>query len=549
MLNASTVIADTIMLVSGNNTTNGNNGANGINGTNGQGGTQCVIPPYYICTPLDNGGTGGTGGTSGVGGDAGSAGNTSFIADHLRTKNITLVRETGDFNFDIGTMYVKANDTMFLKNINSGYFNIDVLLFDLTGVASGSTMLSINGSSSSVNLLNTDITLAVDKSNPLLEAGYSIDLINVVSNASSFSIFGNTSLHGTTLQARQGVSIIYDFEVNQTNKTLTATTIDGARLNPKTKTLGEGFVGGFVTVKEGQDLIADMSINNIAYIAQTASDIAPFVIGSKGSSKYDTGSFVDVDSIHLIAGLAFNTDLDDLYGQSLTTGAFFEAGESSYETDNELDTAASVKSRGDVKYYGLGALARFAFSPSEIGRLYFDAAIRGGRAKNSFISDDLTDNFGVKAEYDIKGLYYGAHAGVGYIFNLTDNSHLELYGKYLYLHQDGDSYTLSTSDEVKFGDINSQRVKGGFNLFYTINEYFTPYIGVAYEHEFDGKSKGSIYGFELESPDLKGESYIGELDLAITPSRDSSFFIDLNVKGYIGKREGISGSLKMEYGF
>jgi hypothetical protein len=531
-LYATTVIVDSLLLASGVG------GENSVTGTDGNSGILSGIG--FI-------------GSAGIGGDAGNGGiggNVSFETHNLRAQYIDLTKSKyGSLSFTVGTLHVFEGDSIYLQNIRSDDFSIDKLLFDITGVLSGSTMLSISGVDSDINILNSDISLTLDRTNPLLEAGYTVDLIKDTSNSLYFTIFGNTSLDGTTLQAKQGISLIYDFEVNQDANTLSATVKSDAKLNPQTKTLTEGFIGGFASVREGQDIIADMAINNVMYIAQSASDVTAFALSTKGKSQYTTGSHVDVNTLHLLTGFAFNSDLNDLYGRSLTTGVFFEGGNGDYKTENDFSTTSSLKSKGNIKYYGLGTLARFGFSPSELGRLYIEGAIRGGQAKNNFHSDDLTDSSGVKAEYDVKGLYYGMHMGTGYIFNLADDIRLELYGKYLYLHQNGDSDIMPTGDKVTFNDINSQRLKGGLNFYYTINEFFTPYIGIAYEQEFDGEGGGRICNFDIEAPSLKGGSTIGELDFTITPSRDSSFFIDLNLKGYIGQREGLAGTLKLEYGF
>ncbi|GHU09734.1 hypothetical protein FACS1894158_19110 [Betaproteobacteria bacterium] len=76
-----------------------------------------------------------------------------------------------------------------------------------------------------------------------------------------------------------------------------------------------------------------------------------------------------------------------------------------------------------------------------------------------------------------------------------------------------------------------------------------PYIGLAWEHEFDGKAKATAYGSAIDTPKLKGDTGIIELGLTVKPSATKPLTVNFGVQGYVGKREGMSGSLKVEYRF
>ena len=82
-----------------------------------------------------------------------------------------------------------------------------------------------------------------------------------------------------------------------------------------------------------------------------------------------------------------------------------------------------------------------------------------------------------------------------------------------------------------------------------VNEYITPYIGVAWEHEFDGESSATTNNLPILEPDLRGDTGIGEIGLTITPSETIPLTVDLGVTGYVGTREGISGSLLVKWTF
>jgi len=104
-------------------------------------------------------------------------------------------------------------------------------------------------------------------------------------------------------------------------------------------------------------------------------------------------------------------------------------------------------------------------------------------------------------------------------------------------------------DPIKFKDMDSHRLRGGARFRYAINEYVTPYIGAAYEHEFDGRARAAVYGHKVGTPDLIGGTGMGELGLSLNPSKDLPLSIDLGVQGYVGKREGVTGSLQVHFEF
>jgi outer membrane autotransporter protein len=145
--------------------------------------------------------------------------------------------------------------------------------------------------------------------------------------------------------------------------------------------------------------------------------------------------------------------------------------------------------------------------------------------------------------------YYGLHAGLGYVWQFTDNASLDLYGKYFWTRQNGDSVHLSTGEPVKFKDADSSRVRFGGRLAYAINDAVSPYVGAAWEHEFDGRAKAATNGFDIAAPSLRGDTGIGELGLTLKPSKDLPLSFDLGVQGYAGKREGVTGSLQARFEF
>jgi outer membrane autotransporter protein len=252
-----------------------------------------------------------------------------------------------------------------------------------------------------------------------------------------------------------------------------------------------------------------------------------------------------VDGFSLLTGLAWGQDLSP---GRLTLGAFFEYGYGNYDTHNSFSNAASVRGDGDTDYVGGGLLGRFDFAPTGPGNFHLEASGRAGQVDNEYDSSDLRLN-GRKAEYETSSAYYGFHFGAGYTWKITEAASLDLYGKYFWTRQEGDSLRLPTDVPLKFKDADSSRLRGGARLAYALNEYVRPYIGAAYEHEFDGEAEATALGYGIKAPKLEGGTGIGELGLSLTPSASLPLSFDLGVQGYTGTREGVTGSLHLRFEF
>jgi outer membrane autotransporter protein len=327
-------------------------------------------------------------------------------------------------------------------------------------------------------------------------------------------------------------------------------TVTKAGLNEQTKSLSEGFISGLGLVTQGADMIAGQGMDSAVRAARAGLSggygLATFGTISGGSVRYNTGSHVDMHSVSLLAGLSKGFDLTPGH---LTLGAFFEYGNGSYDTHNSFSNAASVKGDGDMYYIGGGILGRMDFVNTGPGHFYAEASGRAGGVHNEYDSSDLRDAFGRKASYDSSSAYYGLHLGAGYVWNITDKASLDLYGKYFWTRQEGDSVRLSTGDPVSFKNVDSQRLRFGSRFAYTVNEYISPYVGAAYEHEFDGKARAATYGYSIDAPKLRGDTGVGELGFTLMPSASLPLSFDLGVQGYVGKREGVTGSLQIKYEF
>lgn len=448
--------------------------------------------------------------------------------------NTLNIKTTG---LTVGSIYNFQNLNFYLPSTVSAGDTVMTVTgtADLTGSSGRSSTVNvgINGSASPLKMGDT---------RTLIDAGTLVTNSNLNSTAS-----------GTGMQ---GVTLLYHFDITKDNNKLLATVStqsnsSGPTVNEQTKALSEGFVSGLGMVTQGADVAAGQGMNSAVSAAKTgaaAGGSAPAGFGalSGGSVRYNTGSHVDMHSLSLLAGLAWgaNTSLG-----RLTFGPFFEYGSGSYSTYNSFSNAASVESDGDTRYIGGGLLARMDFVNTGPGHIYVEGSGRAGGLHNKYESSDLRDAAGRSAEYDSSSTYYGLHLGTGYVWNITDDASIDLYGKYFWTRQQGDSVTLSTGDPIDFKDVDSNRLRLGSRFSYRVNDYISPYAGAAYEREFDGKARATTNGYDMKAPSMRGDTGVGELGLVFTPCASLPLSFDLGVQGYVGKREGVTGSMQAKYEF
>ena len=319
-------------------------------------------------------------------------------------------------------------------------------------------------------------------------------------------------------------------------------------VNPQTKALAEGWLAGFTLGIQAGNVAADQGIGAMRYAAVRLDREGwlPFGVLEGGSMKYDSGSHINLQSLSLLAGLGRGVSTD--WGL-LIVGGFFEYGTGSYKTHNSFDTMPSVDGSGNAWYMGGGLLASMDFKKTGDGHFYLESSAHTGMLHNSFDGDALRDAYGRTAEFDTDTPYYNLHAGLGYLWNFAEDHSLDIYGKYYWTRVLGTDETLNTGDHVDFDDITSSRTRLGARYSYQATEHVSAYIGAAWEHEFEGVSDSSVFGYDIDSPKIRGDSGRGEIGLRFTPTDDLPLTVDIGVQGYAGKKEGVTGSLFVQYEF
>ena len=445
----------------------------------------------------------------------------------------------GNGNLGFNQLNVLGKDATWDGNLNAAEKKI--VFFIPPNADKNTTMLTVTGVKPT-NITNANISTHIAGNAPALAVG---DKIHLISTSSGL-------LSGTPSCAigSQGISLLYDFNVLQADHELYLE-VHQVSLNPKVKALSEGKILGLAFVSQGANLLAEEGVPALKSSAKSSARVIPenktiaFGTISGNHSRLNTGSHIDAKGVSLVTGIGWSTPLPV---NALLFGTFFETGKGNYHSYNSFMNTASVEGSGDTEYYGGGVMGRYDINQGLLTGLYTEASLRAGYASTNFSSNDLRSDTAQNTQYDSGALYYGAHAGIGYIWEWKEKSSFDFSTKYLWTHQQADKVAVA-DDSVTFKESDSQRWCNGARLTYEVTQQFTPYIGARWEYEFAGEAKASIKSYNIDPPSLKGSTVIGELGAALRPAEDSNVTLNFGIQTYTGKREGVSGNFAVEYNF
>ena len=229
---------------------------------------------------------------------------------------------------------------------------------------------------------------------------------------------GNPTLVNSA-NVSQGYSLQYDLTMAQNANDIYAT-VGGVSVNPKSKSFLEGRLAGLALISQGADIVAGQGMSSaIAAAEQQEGKLTVFGTVSGGSSRYKTGSHIDLDGFGLMAGVAKKQD-------NLAGAVFVEGGWGSYDSHNNFANG-SVHGDGDTHYYGVGLLGRATLKNG----MYLDGSFRIGKTSTDYTGKNYLDAAGNQAHYKSKATYVSAHAGVGYMAPLNSVTDLDVSAKYL----------------------------------------------------------------------------------------------------------------------
>ena len=333
------------------------------------------------------------------------------------------------------------------------------------------------------------------------------------------------------IQAGVALIVSGDIDMDDKNIYINSTSV---RINDQTAITTESRAAAAAFVNQGAEAVSD-SINSLQ---GAEAGISTFAIVSGNNSKYDTGSYADINGWNSIIGIANTKEIGK---DKLNYGAFFENGSGNYNTYNEIG-GAGFRGDGNVLYNGGGVMVRL---DKENG-FYTEAAVRAGSVKNE-AGKNLSDGQHTY-DYETENAYYGGHIGIGKIFKLDNGKAWDVYGKYFHMHHEGDSVEIA-GDTFDFDSVDSNKLRIGARFSEQQGEKLTSYYGLAWDYEFSGDVSGAAAGYDMHTPSLEGSTVIGEVGFRYTPGKESPWYFDANVKGYVGMQEGLSGNVQAVYSF
>ena len=419
--------------------------------------------------------------------------------------------------------------------------------FNLPDVCAGETILTLTGGSNSETTSIANATVSTSVGYVYGETGGRLqiwDKVYLLKNSNGMESEGVTLLpveytKGTII-SRKGILITEGLLTKTDENSLYLTTEEPDMDRSGAKAISEGGAAGLALASTAADTVIE---------TMRALDRQEwFVFGriSGGKSRYETGSSIDLTTLSMVAGLGRGLNTDAGF---LTLGAFLEYGTGAYTTGNSFARRADVDGDGQSRYMGGGILAKMDFRDTGPGHFYADATAHMGNLHNAFDSNDITDDFGRVATFDYDTPYYSIYGSLGYQWNITDEHMLDLYGQYIWTKVEGVDADLSTGDIYKFDDMNSNRLRLGATYSYKGNSMFSPYVGLALEHEFSGSCEATVYGVDVASPSFRGDTFRGELGIKTVQSENMPVTLNLGVQGFTGVRNGVSGNFYFRYDF
>lgn len=477
---------------------------------------------------------------------AGDLKGTSITAGSINAKSVTATE-----NINTGSMDVKGNVTG--KNITTGSMNVK-------GDVTGENITINNGVS--------DVKGTLTASGDLNIAGNSKLTAKTIKLAGTDKLKITSTATGTILSATEVVNsttgkVIPMSQAVDTRKKTTSTeglftkvygtTVSGnsvtsglesSGLSEKSKSVVETQIASLAGVITSADLLSNAGFSNASQAVQqsnaeggSAREMVPYAAVGYGNMRQESGSHVDVQGSAFNIGFA--KEVKNGSGK-LLFGPMIEYGRGSYESYLNDGT----KGDGNTQNFGLGVMAR----QNNDNGTYYEGSLRYGKLTSNYNSGNLS---AAGADYDTDANYWGAHLGLGKVFQINDKNSIDTYCKFFYTNQGSSSANILVNghvNNVEFDAVKSKRSRLGFRFNHATSDVRSIYAGLAWQHEFDGSACATFDGVSAPSPSIKGDSMMVELGVNVAPKASPVSF-DLGVSGWAGKQKGYSLNANMLWSF
>ena len=345
--------------------------------------------------------------------------------------------------------------------------------------------------------------------------------------------------HTDTLLAEE-----YELVVSEDGESLSMKVVDEinngpgvTEINPETDALMESSLSTMTTHFAADDLFVDAVLRS-----RDGKRDGLFTAARGGKWSYDTRTRIENNIVSGLLGYGAKLSND------LTMGAFIEMGHGSYDTRTHV--AGSTKAGGGSHNYGgLGLFGDYAM-PSIEG-LHFTGYVKLGLLRNEFNSNIA----GANVDYDRTGVYWGAHLGTHYDWDLTQSIRSRVFLSYFYDGQGDESFDIAGEGDVggahvSYDAIHAHRVQLGSMFEFAVSDIWRPYLGLTFEQILAAEAKGTATDaqgtMDLNSSDLEGST--GILSAGWT-YQAGNFSTELGLNGYAGTRNGVSGQIQANWKF
>ena len=345
--------------------------------------------------------------------------------------------------------------------------------------------------------------------------------------------------HTDTLLAEE-----YELVVSEDGESLSMKVVDEisngpgvTEINPETDALMESSLSTMTTHFAADDLFVDAVLRS-----RDGKRDGLFTAARGGKWSYDTRTRIENNIVSGLLGYGAKLSND------LTMGAFIEMGHGSYDTRTHV--AGSTKAGGGSHNYGgLGVFGDYAM-PSIEG-LHFTGYVKLGLLRNEFNSNIA----GANVDYDRTGVYWGAHLGTHYDWDLTQSIRSRVFLSYFYDGQSDESFDIAGEGDVggahvSYDAIHAHRVQLGSMFEFAVSDTWRPYLGLTFEQILAAEAKGTATDaqgtMDLNSSDLEGST--GILSAGWT-YQAGNFSTELGLNGYAGTRNGVSGQIQANWKF
>src|SRR3546814_14933305 len=123
---------------------------------------------------------------------------------------------------------------------------------------------------------------------------------------------------------------------------------------------------------------------------------------------------------------------------------------------------------------------------------------------------------------------------------------VDVSAKYFWTHQDSDDADIA-GDPYHFESMDSQRTRLGVRVTYAFTDHVKGYAGAAWDPEYDGVARATVYGLDTPSPSLQGDTGVFEVGVRIKPEAARAMTVALGVQGYGGRGDGVGGTVKVDW--